>query len=223
MAPVSSSRESRATRASLCRSRSRIEESEVADSEPERQSGADDSDHEVHEIEAILDARKDLFPNNKLGYFVKWKGYGPEDNSWVIEDEATTTAADMIKAFWDVKNSADSPKNIAQPQKRGRKPASAKNEEKPQNPDHSVASESSGAGAETWLEDDDFGNMAEHMHVPTWDQLIKSIDTVERVDETLYVHFTLNGGERIREESKLCADKCPKMLINFYESHLHLT
>ncbi|KAJ6492392.1 hypothetical protein C8R47DRAFT_1214215 [Mycena vitilis] len=203
--------------------KSKIEEDEVADSESQ-QSGADDSDPEVHEIEAILDARKDLFPNNKLGYFVKWKGYGPEDNSWVIEDEAATTAADMIKAFWDAKNGVASPKNIALPKKRGREPASAKRTAKtgeiPQDTDPSVASGS--WGAEAWPEDDNFGTMAQHMQVPTWDQLIKSIDTVERVDETLYVHFTLHGGERIREESKLCADKCPKMLINFYESHLHL-
>ena len=24
----------------------------------------------------------------KIGYFVKWKGYGQEDNSWVNEDDA---------------------------------------------------------------------------------------------------------------------------------------
>ncbi len=33
--------------------------------------------------------------------------------------------------------------------------------------------------------------MAKHMQAPAWDQLIKHIDTVERVDDTLYVYFTL--------------------------------
>ncbi|KAJ6616960.1 hypothetical protein B0H10DRAFT_1345501 [Mycena sp. CBHHK59/15] len=70
-------------------------------------------------------------------------------------------------------------------------------------------------------EDDVIGNMSEHMHAPTWDQLIKQIDTVERVDNKLYVYFTLKeNGERIREESDICADKFPKMLIKFYESNL---
>ncbi|KAJ7483206.1 hypothetical protein FB451DRAFT_102059 [Mycena latifolia] len=48
--------------------------------------------------------------------------------------------------------------------------------------------------ADALPEDDEIGNMAQHMHAPTWDQLIKHIDTVERVsDETpgrLWVYFT---------------------------------
>ncbi|KAF7371863.1 hypothetical protein MVEN_00043300 [Mycena venus] len=67
------------------------------------------------------------------------------------------------------------------------------------------------------------GTTSELMHAPTWDQLIERIDTVEREDETLYVYFTLNGGERIREDSKICADKFPKLLIDFYEAHLRWT
>ncbi|KAJ7777227.1 hypothetical protein B0H16DRAFT_1879339 [Mycena metata] len=74
--------------------------------------------------------------------------------------------------------------------------------------------------AEPLPDDDKIGNMQQHMQAPTWDQLIKHIDTVERVDKTLYVYFTLNDGERIREDSKICADKFPKMLIEFYESNL---
>ena len=27
-------------------------------------------------------------PKGKFGYFVKWKGYGDDDNSWVHEDDA---------------------------------------------------------------------------------------------------------------------------------------
>jgi hypothetical protein len=47
------------------------------------------------------------------------------------------------------------------------------------------------ASVEPLPEEETIGNMAEHMHAPTWDQLIKNIDTVERVDDTLYVYFTL--------------------------------
>ncbi|KAJ7036502.1 hypothetical protein C8F04DRAFT_953658 [Mycena alexandri] len=74
--------------------------------------------------------------------------------------------------------------------------------------------------AEPIPDDDEIGNMQQHMQAPTWDQLIKHIDTVERADKTLYVYFTLYSGERIREDSKICADKFPKMLIEFYESNL---
>ncbi|KAJ7333226.1 hypothetical protein DFH08DRAFT_304503 [Mycena albidolilacea] len=73
-----------------------------------------------------------------------------------------------------------------------------------------------------------------------WDHLVDKVDTVERVDDTLFVHLTLyvspdrssrpfwtflkckirSSGERVREDSKKCADKFPKKLIDFYESNL---
>ncbi|KAJ7488759.1 hypothetical protein B0H11DRAFT_2229952 [Mycena galericulata] len=33
-------------------------------------------------------AKADHFGKNKLGYFVKWKGYSDEHNSWVSEQDA---------------------------------------------------------------------------------------------------------------------------------------
>ncbi|KAJ7616819.1 hypothetical protein DFH06DRAFT_1238512 [Mycena polygramma] len=268
------------TKKRVSQPKDKVVESEVEDSEPERHA-AENAEGEDHAgIEAILDVNTDLFPNNKLGYLVKWKGYGAEDNNWVGEDDpALETASDMIKAFWDAKNgpktgakvgskrALDSQKGHASraddvavaPRKRGRPPSSKKSDEQPPEKGHAsnagdaavaprkrgrpplsknsdeqppakkgrkvgqtnaVASGSCTTYEEIWPEDKEFGNMTKYMHAPTWDQFIKRIDTVECVDDTLYVYFTLHGGERIREESKLCADKCPKTLINFYESNL---
>ncbi|KAJ7881175.1 hypothetical protein B0H13DRAFT_2540912 [Mycena leptocephala] len=208
------------------------EESEVEDSEAQ-QSGADDGedDEEEYEIEAILDAGRGRFPKNKLGYLVKWKGYGPDQNSWVMEDDAGN-AAKLIKAYWKNKKSAepastaskrsrmsivddasDAGESASVAKKRGRKSPKDHRKEKCH---FCRAYRIRGAPPE----EETIGNMAEHMHAPTWDQLIKNIDTVERVDDTLYVYFTLHGGERIREDSLICADKFPKMLIKFYESNL---
>lgn len=67
-----------------------------------------DGDDEEYEIEAILDAKHGAFPGvcflfnalkslvvycftrrqNTIGYFVKWKGYGDEHNSWVNQQDA---------------------------------------------------------------------------------------------------------------------------------------
>lgn len=40
-------------------------------------------------------------------------------------------------------------------------------------------------------DEETFGNMKKHMKVPSWEELIQSIDTVEREDGELYVFFTL--------------------------------
>jgi hypothetical protein len=42
-------------------------------------------------------------------------------------------------------------------------------------------------------DDEEIGNMKKHMKVPSWEELIETIDTVEREDDgELYVFFTLS-------------------------------
>jgi len=233
-------------------SKSKKEESEVEDSEGQQSGGEEgEDDEEEYEIEAILDAKKGQFEKNQFGYLVKWKGYGPEHNSWVAEEDAGN-ATGLIKAYWDKKKSpkkatetaskrsrksmgddvsdADGSASVAK--KRGRKsvsekPADKDDDERPAKKPRktttekkTVTSNHKTESAEPLPDDEEIGTMAQHMHAPSWDQLIKNVDTVERVDETLYVYFTLHTGERIREDSKICADKFPKMLLEFYESNL---
>ncbi|CAJ0922641.1 unnamed protein product [Ranitomeya imitator] len=47
-----------------------------------------------YEVEKILDSR---FSRRRLQYLVKWKGYGQEDNSWVVASDVH--AADLVRAF----------------------------------------------------------------------------------------------------------------------------
>ena len=57
------------------------------------------NDHFV--IEKVINHR-----NNKgnLDYLVKWKGYGPEDNSWVPVEDFDGLAE--IQKYWRMKNKA---------------------------------------------------------------------------------------------------------------------
>ena len=50
---------------------------------------------EEYEVEAIVDCRK---RGNQLQYLVKWKGYGPEENSW--EPKQNVHAQELIQAFF---------------------------------------------------------------------------------------------------------------------------
>ncbi|CAJ0966952.1 unnamed protein product [Ranitomeya imitator] len=47
-----------------------------------------------YEVEKILDSR---FSRRRLQYLVKWKGYGQEDNSWVVASDVHAT--DLVRVF----------------------------------------------------------------------------------------------------------------------------
>ncbi|KAJ7780222.1 hypothetical protein DFH07DRAFT_794237 [Mycena maculata] len=233
-------------------------ESEVEDSEA--QSEGEEGDEEEYEIEAILDAKRGQFEKGKLGYYVKWKGYSDEHNSWVMEEDAAN-APEAIKVYWDERerekkkspkkaaeigskrsrksvgddNASDAGGSASAAKKRGggggRKSVSAKatdkdDDERPakkprKNTEKKTpAARTTSPEAVAEAEEENIGNMAEHMHAPTWDQMIKQIDTVERVENTLYVYFTLNDGGRVKEDSEICKEKFPKKLIEFYENNL---
>ncbi|KAF5316084.1 hypothetical protein D9619_006581 [Psilocybe cf. subviscida] len=57
-------------------------------------------EEEEYEIEEVLDAKRGHFPDGRMGYFVKWKGYDETENSWVDEQDAAN-ADDLVKEYWD--------------------------------------------------------------------------------------------------------------------------
>lgn len=237
-------------------------EAELA-SENEEASGEEgDNQDEEYEIEEVIESQKGYFGDGKFGYFVKWKGYPSEDNSWVHEDDAVN-AQDLITKYWENKRKASKGgprKSIdAGKPKTGRKSAimeetrepslSAKKRGRPKKADQEEQSEkeqeassdgddarakkkprkSQGASAKKvtkqLAEDEEevtFGNMKKHMTIASWENLVETIDTIERGDEgNLYVYFKIkNSDVRMREVSRLCAQKFPQKLIKFYESNL---
>ncbi|TFY72448.1 hypothetical protein EVG20_g555 [Dentipellis fragilis] len=60
--------------------------------------GSEEEESE-YEIESIIDAKRGIFGKGVIGYFVSWKGFGPEDNSWVKEEDAGN-AKDLITEYW---------------------------------------------------------------------------------------------------------------------------
>ncbi|KAA1468909.1 hypothetical protein DENSPDRAFT_834397 [Dentipellis sp. KUC8613] len=63
-------------------------------------SNAEGSEEEAeYEIESIIEAKRGIFGKGIMGYLVSWKGFGPEDNSWVREEDAGN-AKDLIEEYW---------------------------------------------------------------------------------------------------------------------------
>ncbi|KIK97343.1 hypothetical protein PAXRUDRAFT_825023 [Paxillus rubicundulus Ve08.2h10] len=239
--------------------------SEVAKQVESTEGGPDEEGEgeEEYEIEAIIDAKKGQFPGGRMGYFVKWKGYEEEHNSWVDEQDAGN-AQDLIDAFWAIRKKSKPAPRKSEPIRTKPKAVAEKPSRKSlanmSSPDAEVPAKkrgrprkderesdavdvlegdeeeqrakkkprrSNGAGRQSKKHEsddevDDLGNMRGHMKVTSWENLVHTIDTVERQkDGELYVFFTLkNEKKRMRENSRLCAQKFPQKLIEFYESNL---
>jgi len=196
-----------------------------------------------------------------MGYFVRWKGYGEEENSWVDEQDAGNAHA-LITEYWkshpnkkkaprkstDAKSprrprkpTADETSDTgspAAPKKRGRK-SQVKAESDlengkedmdvdeiraPKKPRKSTATkaQSKEVPQRTFIgEEPPIGDMSQHMKMKNWEDLVSTVDTIERETEgSLMVYFTINTGERVREESRVCAERFPQKLIRFYEGNL---
>ncbi|KAG2743738.1 hypothetical protein P692DRAFT_20810390 [Suillus brevipes Sb2] len=209
-------------------------------SEDEEAPGEDgDEQDEEYEIEEVIDSKKGHFDDGKFGYFVKWKGYPSEDNSWVHEDDAAN-AQDLITKYWENKRRASKggPQHTPPAKKRGRPKKGdqdGQSEEQDASSDDDEARakkkprKSQGASAKKvtkqLAEDEEevtFGSMKKHMTIASWENLVETIDTIERGDEgDLYVYFKIKHSDvRMREVSRLCAQKFPQKLIKFYESNL---
>ncbi|KAL4066125.1 hypothetical protein J3A83DRAFT_360255 [Scleroderma citrinum] len=95
------------------------------DGEGEEEQEKEQEEEEEYEIEAILDARKGQFSGGRMGYFVKWKGYSSEHNSWVDEDDAGN-AQELIDDFWAQRRKNKVGPRKSEPIKSKPKPVAAK-------------------------------------------------------------------------------------------------
>ncbi|KJA25706.1 hypothetical protein HYPSUDRAFT_37143 [Hypholoma sublateritium FD-334 SS-4] len=80
------------------KSKSKAKSAPVEDNGAESESDGGEGGSE-YEIEEVLDAKRGYFPDGRMGYFVKWKGYSHNDNSWVDELDAGN-AIDLVNEYW---------------------------------------------------------------------------------------------------------------------------
>ncbi|KAG6809241.1 hypothetical protein H0H92_001051 [Tricholoma furcatifolium] len=201
----------------------------------------EEEDEEEYEIEKILDSKRGAFPEGRMGYFVKWKGYPESENSWVDEQDAGN-AQSLIDDYWkrvqkkpSAKKQAsrksiasDDVESVSAPVKKRGRPSLADARAKESISDTRTTKKTKKNGVTSQSVDDDevvIGNMQKHMDVANWESLVKAVDTVEQAaDGQLLIYFTLNNGDKVCENSKLAAQRFPQkhiiQLIQFYEGNL---
>ncbi|TFK39456.1 hypothetical protein BDQ12DRAFT_57080 [Crucibulum laeve] len=195
----------------------------------------------------------------KIGYFVKWKGYPDDENSWVNEVDAEN-AGDLVSEYWRNNPHKKKDRGKHTSAKRGRKSVTAA--ENSDGDSASVAKKRGRKSTKRLTDDEDkdddipphkkaknasasandkkqlkkkkehtpvpsepdvemIGDMSKYMDNENWEELVTSIDTIERnEDNTLTVYFTLNSGERVKEDSRICRQRLAQKLISFYENNL---
>ncbi|KAF8329483.1 uncharacterized protein EI90DRAFT_1403915 [Cantharellus anzutake] len=80
---------------------------DASDNGKDRETGSDEEDEEdegeeEYEIERIIKHKMGHLQSGVYAYFVSWKGYGDEENSWVNETDAEG-AKELIDEYWDAR------------------------------------------------------------------------------------------------------------------------
>ncbi|THH10348.1 hypothetical protein EW145_g1389 [Phellinidium pouzarii] len=253
-------------------SKNKAAEKQSSDGE---ESGDGDEDEEEYEIEAIIDARRGKFRSGEYGYLVKWKGYGPEHNSWVSEADAGN-AKELIDEFFRKKTIFSSRpvksrgKISKTPKEKGKTSSPAANasasvakrargksqgktsvsdddtseDDLPKTKKARVGTSANGStkrGSLAALDktDDEDISMGTNgvegsgdarpyttmkelrlSSIKNWEDYVKHVKTVERLEEGLMIYFETVDDKYVREPSTVCAKRFPQKLIEFYESHL---
>ncbi|KAK0203087.1 hypothetical protein DFS33DRAFT_1344890 [Desarmillaria ectypa] len=220
--------------------------------EEEGEGEEEDGEEEEYEIEKIVQAKRGVFPDGRMGYLVKWRGYADEHNSWVDETDAAN-AQDLIDAFWkrnEKKSASKTPgrkprkstealEEESAAKKRGRKSHSERTVTAEDDDDVRVTKKSrkSGGGKKQsqlppdtqdiiMEEGSPIGDMSQYETLDSWEHLVDTVTTVEQdqTDKLLWVYFSLrSSGERVRARSTVCREKFPQKLLDFYEQHLKWT
>ncbi|ORX38262.1 hypothetical protein BD324DRAFT_345905 [Kockovaella imperatae] len=79
-------------------------------------------------------------------------------------------------------------------------------------------------------EEEDFAEDYEETHVDSmnkyedvrdWEDLVASVDTIERGrEDVLMIYLTMTGGEKVAQPADVVYRRCPQKVLKFYEAHL---
>ncbi|XP_039438236.1 chromobox protein homolog 3-like [Culex pipiens pallens] len=149
-------------------------------------------------VEKILDRR---VVNGKVEYFLKWKGYSNDDNTW--EPEENLDCPDLIQAFEDARKKGKESKDESTSRKPGRKSTAADEAAKaPAAKRKSTASEDKKIGFDRGLEPEEILGATDHN------------------GQLMFLMKWKDAANADLVPAKQANVKCPQIVIKFYESRL---
>lgn len=145
---------------------------------------------EEYSVEKVIDRR---MKNGKVEYFLKWKGYTSEDNTW--EPEENLDCPDLISAFEDARKKREN--DAKEDSGKKRKPSPVPQSAKKKTPDEKKLQ-----GFERGLEPE------------------KILGATDSSGQLMFLMKWKETDEADLVPSKQANVKCPQIVIQFYEERL---
>ncbi|OJJ77630.1 hypothetical protein ASPBRDRAFT_36853 [Aspergillus brasiliensis CBS 101740] len=185
----------------------------------------DEEEEDVYIVEKIVN--HEWAKNGDLLLQVKWQGYDdPADLTLEPEENLLEGAKDIVEEYFRVLGGRpEKPKPQSKKRKSTGRPPKSAAENTPE-PKRRRKSRAETATESPEKEQGDGGESDEtSTWVPSTRNWEKDVDTVETIirqpgTSNLLAFISWKNGKKSKVNLQMCYDKCPKKMLEFYESHL---
>ncbi|KAL4792031.1 hypothetical protein BDV19DRAFT_281825 [Aspergillus venezuelensis] len=188
----------------------------------------EDEEEDVYVVEKILG--HSFKGDGTLLLQVKWQGYDDPKDQTVEPEENLDNARDVLDEYF--KRLGGRPQKPQKKRKSMGRPKATKVKEESEKPEpkrrrRSRAADTeetdAGEGKEKETEKEKEKETPAPDWVPkskNWEKEVKAVDTIVREDGGLVAYLHWNNDKKSKVSIETCYEKCPRKMLQFYESHL---